>query len=77
MSSRARFGFLAVLAAAVVARPACADVLVREIGSFHIGGHEVVLSGQPTKEVSFTAGMPPLKSIRTARSRSSRCTYSM
>ena len=61
MSSRAHFGFLAILATTVVVAPACADILVKEIGSFHIGGHEVVISGQPTKEVSFTAGMAPLQ----------------
>ena len=56
----ANSALLAILAT-VVSVPACADILLKEIGSFHIGGHEAVLSGQPTKEVSFTAGMAPVK----------------
>ena len=56
----ANSALLAILAT-VVSVPACADILLKEIGSFHIGGHEAVLSGQPTKEVSFTAGMTPVK----------------
>jgi hypothetical protein len=60
MVSHANSALLAILAT-VVSVPACADILLKEIGSFHIGGHEAVLSGQPTKEVSFTAGMAPVK----------------
>ena len=56
----ANSALLAILAMAVSV-PACADILLKEIGSFHIGGHEAVLSGLPTKEVSFTAGMAPVK----------------
>src|SRR6476620_10455842 len=52
---------LLTILAAVVSVPACADILLKEVGSFHIGGHQAVLSGQPTKEVSFTAGMAPVK----------------
>lgn len=37
------------------------DLAVREIGSFHVGGREVTLQGLPTREISFTAGMAPLK----------------
>ncbi|MEJ0077757.1 MAG: esterase [Alphaproteobacteria bacterium] len=48
-------------AAALAATPAAADYLVKEVGSFHIGGHTETLSGLPTKEVSFSAGMPPIK----------------
>src|SRR5271157_5469451 len=32
---------------------------VAEIGSFHVGGHAVSLSGLPKREYSFTAGMAP------------------
>ena len=56
----ANSALLAILAT-VVSVPARADILLKEIGSFHIGGHEAVLSGQPIKEVSFTAGMAPVK----------------
>lgn len=34
---------------------------VAEIGSFHVGGRQVTLSGLPTKEIVFTAGAQPLK----------------
>ena len=61
----ANSALLAILAT-VVSVPACADILLKEIGSFHIGGHEAVLSGQPTKEVSFTAGMAPVKVVGRA-----------
>lgn len=37
------------------------DMQVREVGSYHVGGKEVVLSGLPQQEISFTAGMTPLK----------------
>ena len=53
---------LGLAAGAARAQDAGADVLrVREIGSYHVGGREVVLSGLPQQEVSFTAGMAPLK----------------
>ena len=39
----ANSALLAILAT-VVSVPACADILLKEIGSFHIGGHEAVLS---------------------------------
>ncbi len=48
--------FLSMLA------PARADYLVREIGSFHLGGHSLTLSGLPTREIIFTPGAPPIKS---------------
>jgi pimeloyl-ACP methyl ester carboxylesterase len=49
------------VASALAATPAAADYLVKEVGSFHIGGHTETLTGLPTKEVSFSAGMPPIK----------------
>ena len=53
----ALWGALALAAHAAHAE----DLRVREVGSYHVGGHEVVLSGLPTQEISFTAGMAPLK----------------
>jgi pimeloyl-ACP methyl ester carboxylesterase len=52
----------ALMAVAFCALPhvATADYRVREVGSFHIGGHEVVLQGLPSSQVSFTAGMAPI-----------------
>lgn len=34
---------------------------VAEVGSFHIGGRQVTLSGLPAKEIVFTAGSPAMK----------------
>jgi pimeloyl-ACP methyl ester carboxylesterase len=34
---------------------------VRELGSFHLGGKQVVLSGLPEKELRFTPTSPPIK----------------
>jgi pimeloyl-ACP methyl ester carboxylesterase len=34
---------------------------VREVGSFHIGGRQVTLTGLPEKEIVFTAGAAPFK----------------
>jgi pimeloyl-ACP methyl ester carboxylesterase len=49
------------LAAIMAATPAAADYLVREVGSFHIGGHTETLSGLPSKEIVFSPGAPPIK----------------
>jgi len=41
---------------------AAADNLsVAEVGSFHVGGRAVSLSGLPTRDVVFTAGSQPIK----------------
>lgn len=34
---------------------------VAEIGSYHVGGRQAVLSGMPTREIVFTPGAPPFK----------------
>ena len=34
---------------------------VKEVGSFHVGGRQVTLSGLPEKEIVFTAGAAPFK----------------
>ena len=34
---------------------------LQDMGSFHVGGREVTLSGKPIKEVYFTAGGVPAK----------------
>ena len=52
---------LAFAGALLAATPASADYMVKEVGSFHIGGRTVTLSGLPSKEVSFSAGMPAIK----------------
>jgi pimeloyl-ACP methyl ester carboxylesterase len=52
---------LVPIAAGLSLGPAHADFLVKEVGSFHVGGAQVVLEGLPTREISFTAGMAPIK----------------
>jgi hypothetical protein len=45
----------------VLAGCAQAPIALKEMGSFHIGGREVVISGKPVKEVVFTPGGVPAK----------------
>src|SRR5262245_61418346 len=49
--------------AASAAAPALADepISLRDMGSFHVGGRLVEISGKPVKEVTFTAGGVPAK----------------
>src|SRR5438270_10115000 len=53
------------LMAAVLATPAMAEskepILLRDMGSFHIGGRHVEVRGQPVKEITFTPGGVPAK----------------
>ena len=50
-------------AAAVLALAGCAsqDLSVKEVGSYHIGGRQVTLTGLPEQEIIFSPGAPPLK----------------
>ena len=52
---------IALATAMAAATPAAADYLVKEVGSFHIGGHTETLSGLPSKEIVFSPGAPPIK----------------
>jgi pimeloyl-ACP methyl ester carboxylesterase len=52
---------IAMATAVMAATPAAADYLVKEVGSFHVGGHTETLSGLPSKEVVFSPGAPPIK----------------
>jgi hypothetical protein len=52
---------MASLFAATTALPAAADYLIKEIGSFHVGGRSETLTGMPTRDVSFSVGMPAIK----------------
>jgi hypothetical protein len=38
-----------------------APLALRDMGSFHVGGREVTISGKPVKEVQFTPGGVPAK----------------
>jgi pimeloyl-ACP methyl ester carboxylesterase len=52
------------LMATLAASPALAQsepIALRDIGSFHIGGRHIEISGQPVKEVVFTPGGVPAK----------------
>lgn len=52
---------IALATAITAATPAAADYLVKEVGSFHVGGHTETLSGLPSKEIVFSPGAPPIK----------------
>ena len=52
---------LASLFATTAALPAAADYMVKEVGSFHVGGRSEALSGMPTRDVVFSSGMPAIK----------------
>lgn len=48
----------------IVAMAGCsaqAPITLRDMGSFHIGGREVAITGKPVKEVVFTPGGVPAK----------------
>src|SRR5713101_1042261 len=50
------------IAAVLTSTVATADNLsVAEVGSFHVGGRAVSLTGLPTRDVVFTAGSQPIK----------------
>ena len=51
-----------MVAAAVVATslPMRAEYMVKEVGSFHVGGRTAALSGMPTRDVVFSPGAPPV-----------------
>ena len=54
---------LTAFAFALAATPALAQsgIALRDMGSFHIGGRIVEITGQPVKEVVFTPGGVPAK----------------
>ncbi len=52
---------IAMVTSMMAATPAAADYLVKEVGSFHIGGHTETLNGLPSKEIVFSPGAPPIK----------------
>jgi pimeloyl-ACP methyl ester carboxylesterase len=48
-------------AASMTAANAAEPIALRDMGSFHVGGRLVEISGKPVKEVTFTAGGVPAK----------------
>jgi pimeloyl-ACP methyl ester carboxylesterase len=53
--------FAAAAASLLLAGAAQAQMNVKEIGSFHIGGQQAVIEGMPTREIVFTPGAPAIK----------------
>ncbi|MBI2525543.1 MAG: esterase [Candidatus Rokubacteria bacterium] len=47
------------LGLAVTSGAYAAGIEIAEIGSFHVGGRQVTLSGLPKREIVFTPGSPP------------------
>ena len=58
-----RLAAASVAAILMAAQPARAEepISLRDMGSFHVGGRLVEISGKPTKEVTFTPGGVPAK----------------
>ena len=52
---------LAVVGVLLIATPAAADYMVKEVGSFHVGGRTEALTGLPSKDIVFSPGAPPIK----------------
>src|SRR5215831_12745298 len=60
MSRLAMFAAAATLMASAASH-AAEPIALRDMGSFHVGGRLVVISGKPVREVTFTAGGVPAK----------------
>jgi pimeloyl-ACP methyl ester carboxylesterase len=56
-----KISLMAVVAMAATSLPTLADYMVKEVGSFHVGGQTAALSGMPTRDVVFSPGAPPIK----------------
>jgi hypothetical protein len=54
-------GILLFTVALLVGCTTQSPIALRDMGSFHVGGREVVISGKPVKEVVFTPGGVPAK----------------
>jgi hypothetical protein len=66
VSQQKRVRFLVVVSVAAIltaAQPAKAEdpISLRDMGSFHVGGRLVEISGKPVKEITFTPGGVPAK----------------
>lgn len=49
------------LAAATLLGACAGGMRVKEVGSMHVGGRPVTLSGLPVRDIVFTAGAPPFR----------------
>jgi pimeloyl-ACP methyl ester carboxylesterase len=67
MKQHIKIAFATLAAASAALLSGCASmggsggVQVADVGSFHIGGKQAVLSGLPEKELRFTPTAPPIK----------------
>jgi hypothetical protein len=52
---------LSIAAVAVLAGCAQAPIALKDMGSFHVGGREVTISGKPVKEIVFAPGGVPAR----------------
>lgn len=59
VSLKFAMGLCAVVLAGCASTPA--PIALKSMGSFHIGGREVTISGKPIKEIVFTPGGVPAK----------------
>src|SRR5215468_4177744 len=51
----------ALMADAALAQTNKEPLMLRDMGSFHVGGRQIEITGQPIKEVVFTPGGVPAK----------------
>ncbi|MDB5944449.1 MAG: hypothetical protein JWQ13_4015 [Ramlibacter sp.] len=56
-----RLAFASASALGLVACSTPSALMVKEVGSYHVGGRSVTLSGLPPKELTPTPGSPPIK----------------
>jgi hypothetical protein len=65
-----RFGFALAfgLAAASASAQTKEPIALRDMGSFHVGGRVIEITGQPIKEIVFTPGGVPAKTRASCRS---------
>src|SRR6476469_7786381 len=59
--SSIRVSLMAAVAWVVTSLPMRAEYMVKEVGSFQVGGRTATLSGQPSRDVVFSPGAPPIK----------------
>jgi pimeloyl-ACP methyl ester carboxylesterase len=59
--SSIRVSLMAAVAVVATSLPMRAEYMVKEVGSFHVGGRTATLSGQPSRDVVFSPGAPPIK----------------
>src|SRR6202167_5222875 len=59
--SRSIFAAATATLMSAISAQAADPISLRDMGSFHVGGRLVEISGQPAKEVTFTPGGVPAK----------------